>query len=178
MVGISRDSRSLGTSEDFGKIELAMPGVRSSYEDAADGIAGAVPESSVAVLEVARILSQNRRQNRAGKKILDGAVSEGRAVTLAIAFGALSVAWFAIFSLADTGKEGIPGELDIVERGAGDDFELLSGGERGYLAGVLERQEIRQSEKQTVLGSALSIALVRALLGGLSRLSLRAGRGG
>src|ERR1035438_2390036 len=92
-----------------------------------------MPESSFAILEEARVLVQQGRQNSAGPKILNRAVGERRPVTLSIALGTLSITGFAIFGLADARQKSIPREFDIVERRAGYDFELLSRGERRHL---------------------------------------------
>jgi hypothetical protein len=74
-----------------------------------------VPEPSFAILEVARVLTQDRGENSAGQKILNRAVGERRSVTLSVALGALSITGFAILSLADSGKKAIPREFNLVE---------------------------------------------------------------
>jgi hypothetical protein len=96
-----------------------------------------MPESSSARLEEARILVQDLRQNGAGHKILNRAVGERCPLAFCVTFGTLSVSGFAIFGLADTGKKAIPRVLNIVERRADYDLELLSRGERRYLPSVL-----------------------------------------
>src|ERR1700675_3262709 len=102
MVTVSRNARGDGAAKDFGNVELIVSGVSASNEDAADGVAGAIPEGAASGLKVAGILAEHGRKNCAGKKILDGAIGKIGAIALAISFGALPVAWFAVLRLADS----------------------------------------------------------------------------
>lgn len=43
-VGIGRDTRGQRTSYDFGKIELRVAGIATGHDDAAHGVAGAIPQ--------------------------------------------------------------------------------------------------------------------------------------
>src|SRR5208282_1904940 len=48
MVAVSGNGRRDGGANDFGVVELTVSGVGASYEDPANGISGAVKETSVA----------------------------------------------------------------------------------------------------------------------------------
>jgi len=75
-----------------------------------------------------------------GHIVLNRRIGEVCGKTFAVVSRALAIAWFAVFSLADTSQKGVPGDLDVVKRTASND--LLSDGEGRDIFG-LHRQEIR-----------------------------------
>src|ERR1700678_3617831 len=155
MVSVRGNCSGGAASTNLREIKLPVAGIGASDKDAAYGVAGAMPECSVALLKETRILAQYGRKNRAGHEVLDGAIAKGCSETLSIALGALSVARFAVFSLADASQSGVPGNLDVVESATGHYFEFLPHGEQRNLPGIFQRQKVWQREKEAILRGAL-----------------------
>src|SRR5579864_3320295 len=113
-----------------------------------------MPKSPLTRLEKARILVQQGGKNKSGHVVLDGAVRKIRSVTLAITFGALPVTRFAVLRLADASQKSVPGDLNVVERTAGDYLEFLPDRERRDLSCIFQSQEIWQCVEQPVIRRA------------------------
>src|SRR5260370_40671403 len=127
MVAIRGNARGKGAADDLGKVSLRVPRIASRYDNATHGIAGAVPETSVAGLKEARILTQQRRKHCTRHEVLDRAVGRGSPETLPVSGSTLAIAGLAVFCLADAREESVPGILNIVKRAPRHDLKLLSG---------------------------------------------------
>src|SRR5271169_523555 len=148
MVAVGGNGGRRSAAKNLGKVELLVPRIGASNDDTADGVSGTMPKSALALLKETRVLVEQRRENSLGHEVLDGAIGKGCPQTLSVALGALSVAGFAVFRLADAGQSGVPGDLDVVERAARHYLELLADGERRNVAAILQGQKIRQGEEQ------------------------------
>src|SRR5579872_3134747 len=104
-----------------------MAGIGAGHEDSADCVSRAMHESALALLKETWILVKQRWKHRASHVVFNGAVGESCAQTLSIPFSALSITGFTIFGLADPRKRSIPGDLDVIERAASYNLELLRG---------------------------------------------------
>src|SRR6202167_322960 len=135
-----------------------VSGVAASYDDAAGGVLDAVNEAAGAGREKARILVQHGRKNRAHKEILNRAIGSGSAEARGVAFPALAVTGFGVFSLIDGSDRSIPENLHGIERAPGNNFEFLPRGERNDVAILVNGQEVGQSEKKPVVGCARGCA--------------------
>src|ERR1700690_3496012 len=130
MVTVGGNGGRSGTAQNLREVELLVSGIGAGDNDAADGVSGTMPKSALALLKETRVLVEQGRENSLGHEVFDSAIGKGGSETLSIALGALSVAGFAVLSLAYAGQRSVPGDLDVVERAASHYLELLADSER------------------------------------------------
>src|SRR5258708_4982291 len=126
MVAVCGNTCGKGASDNLGEVSLRAPRIASRDDDAAHCVPGSVPETSVAGLEEAGVLTQQSRKDRAGHEVLNRAVGEGRSEPFSVTGRTLAVAGLTVLRLADAREESVPGILYIVERTPHHDLELLS----------------------------------------------------
>jgi len=143
---------------------LRMTGVGARNKDSAHCISSPVRKPTFARLKKSRILMQYRRKNRARHEVFDRPIRKRRSIPLGITLPTLPVTRFAILRLADARKNAIPRKLDLVERTSSHHFEFLLRGERRNFAGILQREEIRQRQKKSVIRRARIFPLVARTL--------------
>src|SRR5450755_143082 len=139
MVAVSGDGGCHGGAHHFGEVEFTLPRIASRNNNPAGGIGRSREKAALRLWKKARVLMKNRRKDSANKEILDRAIGRVRSVALAIAFGSLSVAGFAVFGLTDPGERTVPDNLHRIESSAGHNLKFLPGGERNDLAIRVDR---------------------------------------
>src|SRR6267143_4785424 len=178
MIGIGRDCGRQGAAHDLGVVELRIARIRAGHKHSANCIACLVGKTSFPRLKKARVLVKQRRKNGTDHEIFDGPVGKGRGETFAITRGALAKSGLTIFRLADTCQKPVPGVLNVIERAASHDTELLFCGERRNLPGVFQTQEVRQGIEKAIVRSSCDLAWSAASTrDGTGRTSLLSSRG-
>lgn len=100
MIG-ARNTGRHGVAHNLGVIELKLATIASSDEDAAHRIRGAVPGSARAELEIARVLTQDRREHRGGHQGANSGVGKERAKALPVPLETLPIRRISVPSLSD-----------------------------------------------------------------------------
>ncbi len=159
MVAIGGNTCGKGAADNLGEVGLRMARIASRDDNAAHGIAGSVPETSIAGLEEPGVLTQQRRKHCASQEVLKRAVGEGRSVPFSVPRRTLAVAGLTVLRLADACEKSVPGVLYIVERTPHHDLILLSRRERRNLVRLLQRQKVGQGKKEPVMRGAGGLAL-------------------
>jgi len=159
MIAVRGNTCRKSTPEYLRVVRLRMSGIRARDENTAHCITCAVPETSLARLEETRILTKQRWKHGARHEVFDCAVGRGRAKALPVTSRTLTIAWLAIFCLANAREKSVPGILNIVERAARHDLEFLPRGERRNLVSVLQCEKVWQSEEEPVVRCATRLAL-------------------
>src|SRR5215470_16076120 len=154
MVAVGGNAGGKGAAEDLRGVEGGMARIGPSDEDAADGVLRPVEEAALTILEVARVGFEHRRKNGAHHEILDGAVGDRRAVALAVAFGALTVSWLAVFCLADACDHCPIAELNWIESAARNELVFLPWSKRYDGAIGADARIVGHCEKQAVVRAA------------------------
>ena len=99
----------------MGVVELALAVVSAADEGGGEGVPGPRGDASGALIEVARVLVEDRGENGCAEHAADEDVAVVGAVTLGITFGSLAIIGVGVAGLLDAGEEAGGEEGDGID---------------------------------------------------------------
>src|SRR6516225_11648624 len=107
MITVSGDCGRQRSTHDFGVIELILARIRAGNEISAHSVPTTMCKASLPQLEIARILVQQGRQDRAGREVLDRTIGKRCRESLSVALPALSESRFTVLGLTDGRQKSV-----------------------------------------------------------------------
>src|ERR1700722_6859954 len=85
VIGVVGDRCGSQCTAEFGVIELLPSSICARHKNAADGMSGTTPESSMTGLKIARILAEDRGKDGADHEVLDSTIAVERSIAFCVA---------------------------------------------------------------------------------------------
>src|SRR5580704_17414549 len=126
-VGVSRKGSGRHSSHQLGVVKLCVAGIGARDVSSAHCMTGALQETSMTQLVVTRIPMEERTENGAGHKVLDGIIGIRRPEPLCVALCPLSVRRITVAGLPQSSDKSNQNKFKRIEYPTRHHLELLTG---------------------------------------------------